>query len=99
MGPRSGQGPTPREGASNCRRLASQVQPVCSSLGPTFMPLLSARRNDRHEQSAFPYLAADPCIPRIASPQLVLVEPYLHTIAAQRLGHALRGHAVLAGIA
>jgi hypothetical protein len=60
---------------------------------------LRLRRDDRQEQRALADLPPDLGVPRVAAPQLVLVEPHFVPGGAQRLGDAAGGGGVFAGVA
>src|SRR4051812_43495064 len=61
----------------------------------SFCPCLRVRRNNRHEQRAFLDLFANLCVPRIAAPELALIEPDFDSGGAERVSDASRGVRVL----
>ena len=62
-------------------------------------PLLRVGRHHRHEQRALLDLPAEFLVPRIATAQLALVEPYFDAEAVQRVGNAAGRGGILARVA
>ena len=61
----------------------------------SFSALMRVAGNQGYEQGARPDLSANGLIPRLAAPQLALVEPDLDTGAAQCIANSLRRPCVL----